>query len=125
MKITYRYEYKDYPEVPELTRISTRVGRMTGTRAKIIYSVIIYLIVFIFLDSTGKFDSTEQTSQIIMLGVPALAVAAVLPLCKTIRDKIHSRLDQKYKEKMENMRQTDPQRYMRAAQEIQRRQNRK
>ena len=125
MKITYRYEYKDYPEAPELTRNSILVGRMTGTHAKIIFSVIIYLIVFILLKNTGKFDPTEQTSQIIMMGVPALAVAAALPLCKKIRDNVNSKLDQQYTEILENLRQTDPQRYTRAVQEIQRRQNRK
>ncbi|MGM9549956.1 MAG: hypothetical protein ACI3V5_08945 [Faecousia sp.] len=119
MRISYNYQYRDYPEAPELTSKSIAIGKLTSWPV----GVLVFLFVAGGVENWLRDIGVNHDAALWIawlggvIGVPLLLIK--------LRAKAFEKLNKRYMEQLKRWQSTDPQRYLRAAQELQRRQNTK
>lgn len=119
MRISYQYEYRDYPEASNLTSISIAIGKLTSWPV----GVLVYLFGAAGVEKLLRCIGVnhDAATWIAFLGGVILVPLLLIKLRKYAFEKLNKR----YMEKLKQWQSTDPQRYLRAAQELQRKQNAK
>ena len=119
MRINYRYESKDYPGFPKLSRRSKTIGLMTcGTWVVLIYS----WFWLGFLGYLMEVFDISPSNVISILGFASLLIPYFL--LKKLRKYAFAKLDKKYIDQVNALRYSDPAKFNEIVMELNRRQGR-